>query len=104
MELTEGQVRRKEEAYQTHRNVYAHPSSARALRATLAKENLYIPEFEGMDDQQAAVRTEEWYMEWISRQRGKQAGVRYAEDYYFMDEFDHLPGLKDYLQKNIQKQ
>ena len=43
-------------------------------------------------------------MEWISRQRGKQAGVKYAEDYYFMDEFDHLPGLKDYLQKNIQKQ
>jgi LmbE family N-acetylglucosaminyl deacetylase len=104
VELSEGQVRRKEEAYQTHRNVYAHPSSARALRATLAKENLYIPEFEGMDDQQAAVRTEEWYMEWISRQRGKQAGVKYAEDYYFMDEFDHLPGLKDYLQKNIQKQ
>ena len=57
-----------------------------------------------MDDQQAAVRTEEWYMEWISRHFGKQAGVRYAEDYYFMDEFDHLPGLKDYLQKNIQKQ
>ena len=47
---------------------------------------------------------EEWYMEWISRQRGKQAGVQYAEDYYFVDEFDHLPGLQEYLAKNIQKQ
>jgi LmbE family N-acetylglucosaminyl deacetylase len=104
VELNEEQVRKKEEAYQTHRNVYAHPSSARAWKATLAKANLYIPEFEGMDDQQAAVRMEEWYMEWISRHFGKQAGVKYAEDYYFMDEFDHLPGLKDYLRKNIQKQ
>ena len=30
---------------------------------------------------------EEWHMEWISRERGKQAGVPYAEDYYFLDEF-----------------
>jgi LmbE family N-acetylglucosaminyl deacetylase len=104
VELTEQQVRRKEKAYQTHRNVYAHPSTARALRAALAKENLYVPEFAGMDDQEAAVQMEEWHMEWISRQRGKQAGVRYAEDYYFLDEFDHLPGLKEYLAKNVQKQ
>jgi LmbE family N-acetylglucosaminyl deacetylase len=103
VELTEQQVRRKEKAYQTHRNVYAHPSTARALRASLAKENLYVPEFAGMDDQEAAVQMEEWHMEWISRQRGKQAGVRYAEDYYFLDEFDHLPGLKEYLRSNIQK-
>jgi hypothetical protein len=47
---------------------------------------------------------EEWHMEWISRVRGKQAGVPYAEDYYMIDEFDHLPGLKDYLQKNVRKQ
>jgi LmbE family N-acetylglucosaminyl deacetylase len=104
VELTEQQVRRKEKAYQTHRNVYANPATARALRAALAKENLYVPEFEGMDDQQAAVQMEEWHMEWISRQRGKQAGVRYAEDYYFFDEFYHLPGLKEYLAKNVQKQ
>jgi LmbE family N-acetylglucosaminyl deacetylase len=104
MELNADQERRKEKAYQTHRNVYAHPASARAMKATLAKENLYIPEFERMDDQQAAVQMEEWYMEWISRQRGKQAGVKYAEDYYFVDEFDYVPGLKEYLQKNVQKQ
>lgn len=104
IELTENQVRRKEKAYQTHRNVYAQPSSARALRAALAKESLYVPEFAGMDDQAAAVQMEEWHMEWISRRRGKEAGARYAEDYYFLDEFDHLPGLKEYLRTNVQKQ
>jgi LmbE family N-acetylglucosaminyl deacetylase len=104
VELTESQVRRKEKAYQTHRNVYANPSTARALRAALARENLYVPQFAGMDDQEAAVQMEEWHMEWISRTRGKEVGVRYAEDYYFLDEFDHIPGLKDYLQKNIRKQ
>jgi LmbE family N-acetylglucosaminyl deacetylase len=104
VELSPEQVRRKQIAYQTHRNVYAHPSSARGLRATLAKQNLYVPQFDNLDDQDAAVQMEEWYMEWISAERGKQAGVKYAEDYYFMDEFYHLPGLKDYLQKNVQKQ
>ena len=43
-------------------------------------------------------------MEWISRETGKEAGVKYAEDYYFMDEFDALPGLRDYLKQNIEKQ
>jgi LmbE family N-acetylglucosaminyl deacetylase len=105
MELNEDQVRRKQKAYQTHRNVYANPNRARAMKAALAKENLYIPEFERMDDQQAAVQMEEWYMEWISRERGKQAGVKYAEDYYyyFIGEFDYLPGLKDYLEENVRK-
>jgi LmbE family N-acetylglucosaminyl deacetylase len=104
VEVSESQVRRKEKAYQTHRNVYARPASARALRATLARESLYVPEFASMDDQEAAVQMEEWHMEWISRKRGEQAGVKYAEDYYFLDEFDHLPGLKDYLKKSVQKQ
>jgi LmbE family N-acetylglucosaminyl deacetylase len=104
VELNDGQVRRKAIAYQTHRNVYAHPGTARALRAALARDGLYVPEFANMDDQAAAVQMEEWYMEWISRKRGKEAGVRYAEDYYFLDEFDDLPGLRDYLRKNLQKQ
>jgi len=103
VELTSQQVRRKEKAYQTHRNVYAHPNTARAVRAALAKENLFVPEFAGLDDQQAAVLMEEWHMEWISRVRGKESGVPYAEDYYFMGEFDDLPGLKEYLDKNILK-
>lgn len=103
VELTEQQVRRKELAYQTHRNVYAHPSMARSIKAALATEGLQVPELSGLDDQAAAVQIEEWYMEWISRKRGEQAGVRYAEDFYFLDEFHHLPGLADYLRKNAQK-
>ena len=102
--LNPEQVRRKQKAYQTHRNVYANPNSARAVKAALAKQNLYVPEFENMDDQEAAVQMEEWHMDWISRERGGQAGTKYAEDYYFLNEFDHLPGLKEYLGKNIQKQ
>jgi hypothetical protein len=84
--------------------VYAHPATARSIRAALARDNLYIPEFADLDDQEAAIRMEEWHMEWISRKRGGEAGVRYAEDYYFLDEFDHLPGLKDYLRNQVQKQ
>ncbi len=102
--FNEAQQRRKEIAYQTHRNVYAHPASARALQATLAKQNLTVPEFANLDDQAIAVQMEEWFMNWQSRKIGKQAGTKYAEDYYFLDEFDHLPGLKDYLNRNIQKQ
>ena len=104
VELNPEQVRRKQLAYHTHRNVYAKPGTARAVKAALAKQNLYVPEFEKMDDQDAAIQMEEWHMEWISRERGKQAGVKYAEDYYFLDEFDHLPGLKDYLRSNIARQ
>ncbi|HZO54195.1 MAG TPA: PIG-L deacetylase family protein [Bryobacteraceae bacterium] len=101
VELNESQVRRKAVAYQTHRNVYAKPVTARAYRMELARRNLVIPEWNGLDDQEAAVQMEEWHMEWISRKRGAEAGVRYAEDYYFLDEFQHLPGLKAYLGANI---
>ncbi|MCP5111322.1 MAG: hypothetical protein GY953_10860 [bacterium] len=40
---------------------------------------------------------EEWHMEWISRKRGQENGLPYGEVYWFRDEFDHLPGLKDYV-------
>ncbi|MCS7024864.1 MAG: PIG-L family deacetylase [Bryobacteraceae bacterium] len=100
-ELNAEQVRRKQIAYHTHRNVYANPATARAMRAELARLGLYLPEWEALDDQEAAVLMEAWHMEWISRQRGRQAGVEFAEDYYFMDEFDHLPGLKAYLQQHV---
>lgn len=103
LELNEGQVRRKEKAYETHRNVYAKPATALRTKAELARQHLYIPEWEKLDDQQAAVQMEEWFMEWISREKGKEAGVKYAEDYYFMDEFDSLPGLKEYLKVNVEK-
>jgi len=103
VELNEEQVRRKQTAYETHRNVYAKPATARAVKAELARQGLYIPEWAGLDDQEAAVRMEEWHMNWISRKRGAEAGVRYAEDYYFLDEFDALPGLKAYLRDNVVK-
>ena len=41
-------------------------------------------------------------MNWISRRWGKEASVTYAEDYYYMDEFYHLPGLKKFLGQNIE--
>lgn len=101
VELTESQVKKKEKAYVAHRNVYAHPSMARAVRAQLANQGLTVPEFEGKTDEEAAVLIEEWYMNWISRKRGAENGVKYAEVYWFWDEFDHLPGLKTYLKANV---
>ena len=95
VELTESQVRRKMKAYSTHLNVYAHPSMAKSVR-----QQVDIPELAGLTDEQAAVKIEEWHMDWISRKRGAENGVRYAEVYYYLGEFDHLPGLKDYIQAN----
>jgi LmbE family N-acetylglucosaminyl deacetylase len=100
-EINASQVRRKAIAYRTHLNVYANPATARAYRAALAAEGLEIPEWKNLDDQAAALLMEEWHMEWISRKRGTEAGVPYAEDYYFLDEFHHLPGLQDYLKANV---
>ncbi len=100
VELTGSQVERKKKAYSTHLNVYAHPGMAKSVRARLAKEGLEIPEARGLSDEAAAVQFEEWHMEWISRKRGRENGVGYAEVYYFVDEFDYVPGLKDYLRQN----
>lgn len=100
VELSEAQVQRKGKAYSTHRNVYANPSTARSVRRRLTDEKLVVPEIEGLSDQAAAVLFEEWHMDWISRKRGDENGVRYAEVYWFRDEFDHLPGLKEYIDQN----
>ena len=103
MELTESQVQRKENAYVAHRNVYAHPAMAKSARVQLEAEGLMVPEFEGKTDEEAAVLMEKWYMNWISRKRGAEAGVKYAEVFWFRDEFDYLPGLADYLKANVVK-
>lgn len=100
VELNEAQVERKKKAYQTHRNVYAHPSTARSVRKQLEADGLTVPEWDGKTDEQAAVLMEEWYMEWISRKVGEANGVKYAEIYYHLSEFSHLPGLSEYIQKN----
>lgn len=104
VELNESQVARKQKAYSAHRNVYASPAMARAVRKQLEAEGLVVDALEGLNDQEAAVRIEEWYMEWISRRRGQENGVRYGEVYWFGDEFDHLPGLKDYIRENAIRQ
>jgi hypothetical protein len=95
-------VRRKAIAYETHRNVYASPSTARSYIDQLKSEGLQIPEIQGMNDQQAAVQFEKWHMEWISRKRGAENNSANAEVYWFRDEFDHLPGLRDYLRDNVE--
>lgn len=103
VELTESQVRKKQKAYSAHRNVYASPAMARNIRQLLDKERLTVPELEGKTDQEAAVMIEEWYMEWISRKRGTENKVPYAEIYWFADEFDYIPGLRQYLKDNVVK-
>ena len=95
------QVRRKALAYHTHRNVYAKPANARRYIEQLESEGLYLPEIGGLNDQQAAVKFEQWHMEWISRKRGRENGAENAEIYWFRDEYDHLPGLQDYLRENV---
>lgn len=101
VELTEAQVKRKEKAYVAHRNVYASPGMARNVRAQLQAEGLTVPQLAGKTDEEAAVMIEEWYMNWISRKRGTENGVQYAEVYWYRDEFDHLPGLTDYLKASV---
>jgi LmbE family N-acetylglucosaminyl deacetylase len=103
VELTESQVQKKQKAYVAHRNVYASPGMARNVRKQLDGEGLKVSELDGRTDQEAAVMIEEWYMNWISREYGRRNGVRYAEIYWFRDEFDHLPGLKDYITTNAEK-
>ncbi len=99
--LNDEQLRRKQIAFHTHRNVYASPARTAAYRKTLAEEGLSIPEIEGLNDQQAAVVFEEFFMEWISRKIGRENNAEMAEVYWFRDEFDHLPGLSEYIRKNV---
>jgi LmbE family N-acetylglucosaminyl deacetylase len=103
VELTESQVKKKEEAYVAHRNVYASPAMARNVRRQLEHDGLTIPELDGKSDQEAALMMEKWHMNWISRKRGRENGVPFAEVYLFTDEFDWTPGLKDYIRTNATK-
>ncbi len=95
-ELNPSQMERKAKAYWMNRNVRLQPSMARAVRAELAQNKLRAPELDGLDDEEAAKRLQEWRMYWISEKRGKENGVKYAEVFYFVDELDDLPGLQDF--------
>lgn len=103
VELTESQVARKRKAYVAHLNVYASPNMARSVRQQLQAQKLTVPELAGKTDEEAAVLIEEWHMDWISRKRGAENGVRYAEVYWVRDEFDYLPGLQNYIKENAVK-
>lgn len=100
IELNESQERKKELAIAAHRNVYHNPGGKKAILAELAKEGKTIPELEAVDDDAASDLVLHWWMNWVSRDIGKQAGVKYAEDLYYMDELYHLPGLKAYVKAN----
>ena len=102
MEFNADQQKRKETAFQLHRNVRASPGGARSLRAQLSGMNLTIPEFENLDDQEIAILTANWGMEYISRLHGSHAAVEFGEEYYFMDEFYELPGLRGFLENTVE--
>lgn len=102
-ELNESQVQKKERAIAAHRNVYHNPGVKQAMTARLAAQGQYLPEFEGVSDDAASDLYLHWWMNWNSRDIGRKAGVKYAEDLYQMDEFYHLPGLKAYIEANARK-
>ena len=102
-ELNESQVQKKERAIAAHRNVYHNPGAKRAAQARLAETNLHIPELENRSDDEASDLILHWWMNWVSRDIGRQAGVKYAEDLYYMNEFYHLPGLRAYINTNARK-
>ena len=101
MEFNADQQKRKETAFQLHRNVRASPGGARSLRAQLSRRNLTIPELENLDDQEIAILMANWGMEYISRLHGSHAGVEFGEEYYLMDEFYELPGLTSFLKRHV---
>ena len=98
--LNETQQRKKELAIAAHRNVYHNPGAKKAYLAALAGEGKALPELAAVDDNTASDLILHWWMNWISRDIGRRAGVKYAEDYYHLDRWDDLPGLRNYLQRN----
>jgi LmbE family N-acetylglucosaminyl deacetylase len=101
MEFNAEQQRRKLLGYRFSEYA-ASPEQARLTRADLARRNLYVPEFEGLDDEAAGIQISDWWMDYVSRLHGSHAGVTFGEEYYFMDEFYELPGLKPYLERNVE--
>jgi LmbE family N-acetylglucosaminyl deacetylase len=100
IELNESQVARKAKSFWLHRNVRLRPETGRSIRRALDERGLKIPELEGLSDEQATQKLQEWSMEWISAKRGSENGVKYAEVFYFMGEWHDLPGLREYLNRN----
>lgn len=97
IELTQSQVQKKERAIAAHRNVYHNAAAKRATLTQLASMGMHLPELEAVNDDEASDLILHWWMNWVSRDIGSTAGVKYAEDLYYMDELYHLPGLKGYV-------
>jgi len=103
LELSDSQVQKKERALAAHRNVYHDPGAKRAVQDRLAAMGMYVPELDGLNGDDASDLILHWWMNWVSRDIGKKAGVKYAEDLYHMDAQYHLPGLKAYIEANARK-
>ncbi len=93
-------VERKAEGLWAHRNIYFRPEGARAMREELRARRLTVPDLDGLSDAEAIERIEKWYMYWSSARYGRESGVEYAEVFYYLGEWDHLPGLKQYISEN----
>ncbi len=100
VEISASQLARKKRAYWLHRNARVRPRSAANIRRALDDRGLRIPELEGLDDEQAAIQLQEWFMVWISAKRGEENGVPYAEVFFFADEWRAWPGLAGYLNES----
>jgi LmbE family N-acetylglucosaminyl deacetylase len=103
IELNESQVAKKERAIAAHRNVYHNPRAKRQTQERLAAMGMHIPELDSASDDEGSDLILHWWMNWVSRDIGKKAGVKYAEDLYQMDELYHLPGLKAYVEANARQ-
>jgi len=96
---SEGEVARKAKSYRLHR-IRVSAGAGKRTRELLDARGLRVPELDGLSDEQTHVRMQEMFMYWISAKRGEENGVRYAEVFYFMDEWHGTPGLSDYIQEN----
>lgn len=102
VELNAEQVARKARAYWLHRNVRLQPATGASIRAALDAQGLEIPELNGLNDTDATQKLQEWFMEWISRQRGEENGVEFAEVFFHVGEWRSWPGLSEYLEESVQ--
>ncbi len=103
VELNEEQVRRKAAAFWAHKNVRPDAPVARSIRQSLNAQGLTIPELEGLEDEEAARRLHLWSVERAAAEQGKQAGVKYAEPFYYLDEWRDVPGLRDYIAGSLKR-
>jgi len=100
VELSEDDVARKAKSYRLHK-IRVSAGAGKRTRELLDAKGLKIPALDGLSDEQAHERLQEMLMVWISKQRGQENGVPYAEVFYYMDEWHGVPGLSDYIQANV---